>query len=357
MNDLRSDRFNLSVEGEAYPANSSARKAGRLVTRPSLEGGDVHVDILDEAGLVVTGAALSEITVDPILGRAARRLHFPDGALFTSDDHDGIAALTGRGAGDALHKWEAFHPRLLGVVVALVFSCFLLWRYGLDLLVGAAIALTPPIVIEQIDRGSLQTVDFTMGAEETQLSAEEQARIQGIFTDLLAELPDGVREAHNFNLNFRDMERIGPNAFALPGGSVLMTDQFVDMFPGDHVIAGVLGHEIGHVVEQHGLQQTYRALGIYVLVGFLAGDTGPLLDEILLEGNLLLSLRFSREHEREADEFGVQLANAAGYDPAGLLGFFERLSGMGAEPAEWLSTHPNSAERVQQIEGYIDALE
>ncbi|MCY4179389.1 MAG: M48 family metallopeptidase [Litoreibacter sp.] len=354
---MNQDRYSLSVEGEAYRPNSSARLAGQLVTRPALHTDDVHVDILDEDGLVVTGAPLSEITVDPVLGRSARRMHFPDGALFTSEDHDAIAVLTGRGAGETLHKWEAFHPRLIGVVVALVFSCFLLWRYGLDLLVGAAIALTPPIVIEQIDRGSLGTIDRVMGAEETQLSAEEQARIQGIFDDLLAELSEDERAEHNFNLNFRDMERIGPNAFALPGGTILMTDQFVEMFPGDDTIAGVLGHEIGHVVDQHGLQQTYRALGLYVLIGFLAGDTGPLLDEVLLEGNLILSLRFSREHEREADEYAVQLADAAGYDPAGLLEFFEVVSDLGAEPVEWLSTHPNSSERVKQIEGYIEALE
>jgi Zn-dependent protease with chaperone function len=347
----------VSIAGVAFAPNSSARSAARLETRAPVEGEPgVIVNILGADDMVITSAPLAEITVDPRLGTAPRKLHFPDGALFETEDQDGIQALTGRTFGDGLHGWEAFHPRLIGVLGALVLSCFLLWRYGLDILVSAAIALTPPAVVDQIDRGTLKTIDFAMGAEETALKEAEQARIQKIFADLLAAMPADAVNAHEFTLQFRSMPRIGPNAFALPGGTVVMTDQFVDRFPQDDVLAGVLGHEVGHVVEEHGLRQMYRSLGLYILIGFLAGDTGPLLDELLLEGNLLLSLRFSREAEASADKFGVTLSDAAGYDPAGLSLFFEEMSKRSLGGTEWLSTHPSSGNRVQQIEGYIEAL-
>ncbi len=349
----------VSIEGVAYAPRGSARLAGRLVAQTARGpdgAGDQVVDMLDADGTVISAARLAQITIDPRLGTAPRKLHFPDGALFETTDHDAIARLTGRRGGDWLHGAEAFRPRLVAVVAGVVLAAFLLWRYGLDLLVTAAIALTPPFIIDQIDAGTVQTVDLVMRAQPTELPEEEQTRIASLFTTLLTELPEGEAEAHDFTLEFRAMPRIGPNAFALPGGTVIITDEFAKRFPQEDVLAGVLGHEIGHVVAQHGLRQMYRSLSIYFLVGFLAGDTGPFLDELLLEGNLLLSLSFSRAAEQEADAFGVTLSNAAGYDPTGLAVFFQRMGGAGGG-AEWLSTHPSSENRVEQIEGYIDALE
>ncbi|WP_298295361.1 M48 family metallopeptidase [uncultured Litoreibacter sp.] len=355
-------RFGLSVEGRAFASNSSAQIAARLLTRAPVQGegsgpDDVVVDIVDNTGTVITSAPLSQIRVDPPIGTAARKLHFPDRALYETDDRAGIAALTGKTYGEKLNEYEAVRPRLIGFVAAAIVGCIIIWKYGLDLLVAGAIALTPPVLVEQLDKGTLQTIDFAMRAEPTTLDDAEQERIRAIFTNLLAELPaDDVNDA-NFNLLFRNMEKVGPNAFALPGGTVIMTDQFAQRFGQDDVLAGVLGHEIGHVVEKHGLTQTYRSLGLYFIIGFLAGDTGPFIEDILLEGNLLLSLSFSRKHEAEADKFGVSLTRDAGYNPAGLKLFFLEMSKKGVEPVEWLSTHPNSGERVKQIDGYVDALD
>ncbi len=354
-------RFGLSVSGHAYAPNSSRQAAARLVTRAPVQGegsgpDDVIVDLINSEGVVLSGAPLSEITVDPPIGSVARRLHFPDNVLFETEDRAGIATLTGATFGEALSHYEAWHPRLIAVCLVAAFAAFAIWRWGLDLVVTAAIALTPPVFIEQLDKGTMQTIDFTMRAKETQLDETEQQRVTKIFSDLLAALPADDVNDHDFELLFRDMPRVGPNAFALPGGTVVMTDQFVKEFPSDDTLAGVLGHEIGHVVEQHGLRRTYRSLGLYFIIGFIAGDTGPILEEILLEGNLILSLSFSREQESEADEFGVNLTNKAGYEAAGLKMFFDNMAKRGIEPPEWLSTHPNSKERVEQIDRYIEAL-
>ncbi|MEM9583916.1 MAG: M48 family metallopeptidase [Pseudomonadota bacterium] len=354
-------RFGLSISGHAYAPNASRQVSARLVTRAALpsEGtgtDDVIIDLLNSDGVVLTGAPLSEITVDPPIGSVARRLHFPDHVLFETEDRAGIATLTGTTFGEALNYYEAFHPRLIAVCLVAAFAAFAIWRWGLDMLVTVAIALTPPVFIDQLDKGTLQTIDFTMRAMETRLDQSEQDRVTRIFSNLLAELPAEHVNDHDFKLLFRNMAAVGPNAFALPGGTVVMTDQFVKEFPGDDTLAAVLGHEIGHVVEEHGLRRTYRSLGLYFVIGFIAGDTGPILEEILLEGNLLLSLSFSREQEAAADRFGVKLTDRAGYDAAGLKLFFENMSKRGIEPPQWLSTHPNSQKRVEQIEGYIEEL-
>lgn len=354
-------RFGLSISGRAFAPNASRRMTSRLLTRAPVQGegagpDDVIVDLVNAEGTVLSGAPLSKIDVDAPIGSAPRRLTFPDGALFETEDHAGIATLTGTTFGEALNYYEAWHPRLIAVCIAVIAAGFIMWRWGLDLMVSAAIAVTPPIFVEQMDKGTLQTIDVTMRAKDSKLDETDKTRVRSLFSNLLAELPADDVNDHNFQLLFRDMPHVGPNAFALPGGTVIMTDQFVKEFPDENTLAGVLGHEIGHVTERHGLRQTYRSLGLYFLIGFVAGDTGPFLEELLLEGNLLLSLRFSRAHEAAADEFGVSLTDRAGYDPAGLKLFFDKMSEKGIEPPEWMSTHPNSAERVKQIEGYIDAL-
>ncbi|RLJ41360.1 peptidase M48-like protein [Litoreibacter meonggei] len=343
------------LRGHAYAARSSYRQPARLLTR---EGGeDLWVDIQNDERAVLGSAYLSELQIDPPLGTAPRKVTFPDGAVFETSDHDAIEALTGKTRGSMLHHYEGFNARLIGVVAICLAAAWVLWRYGLDIMASVAIAFTPPAVIEQIDVGSMQTIDFTM-AEPSKLSDEQKADVEKIYHRLVQSLPQDVQERHSFDLLFRDVPGMGPNAFALPGGTMVMTDAFVNEFPEPDVMAGVLGHEIGHVVEEHGLRRLYRSLSTYILIAFLAGDVGPILEDVVLEGNVLLSLSFSRRQETSADEFGLTLSDEAGFDPAGLKVFFEKLSEKYAdqEPAQWTSTHPSSQERVKAIDAFIDGL-
>jgi predicted Zn-dependent protease len=128
---------------------------------------------------------------------------------------------------------------------------------------------------------------------------------------------------------------------------VVLTDELLAQFPEADVRAGVLAHELGHVAGEHGLRQMYRSLGVAGLVALLAGETGPVLEDALLEGGVLLSLTHSRGHERAADAYGLALAEAAGYDPAGLVHFLERVAEDMGEGPSWASTHPATAGRVE----------
>ncbi|KAB7613918.1 M48 family metallopeptidase [Amylibacter sp. SFDW26] len=346
--------------GRAYPALQSNRVEATLLSSVPLpsetaDQDDLALSIIDEHGTVIATALLSHVTVDPPLGSTSRRITFPDGTLFETDEHQAVETLTGETHGSILHSLEQFRPRLMVLVVACIAAVWVLWRFGLDILVAAAIALTPPVVVAQIDRGTLSTIDFTM-SEETLLEDAQQAKIQKIFKRLLSYLDEDDIGTSDFKLLFRSMPDVGPNAFALPNGTVVITDEFIEQFDDEDILASVLGHEIGHVIEKHGLRQTYRSLSIYVLVAFLAGETGPFIEDLLLEGNLIMSLAYSREHETSADHFGLHLAHDAGYDPNGLKKFFEWVTENAVEPPQWLSTHPSSTERVQEIDDFIKTL-
>ena len=335
------------LRGRAYAAGRSRGEVAELRVANG------RLELVGADGRRLAGAARGDLRFDAPIGSAPRRATLPDGTLFETGDHDAVAKLTGPSAGGLLHRAERFHPWLALVVLACLGAGWLVWRYALDLVVVAAVALTPQPLVTAIDRGALRSVDMALAAPTT-LPDTTRAEAEAVFRRLVAALDPEDRAGRDFRIEFRDMPRIGPNAFALPGGTVVVTDALLSRFGSADVRAGVLAHEIGHVVEEHGLRQLYRSLGISALVSLMAGETGPVLEEILLEGNVLLALPYSRAHERRADAFGLGLADAAGYDPAGLLRFFERLDDGDAVPA-WTSTHPSSAERIAAIRAWVAA--
>ena len=340
-----------SPAGDAYAAGSSRRIAARLAEAP--DGGSVHlVDTTD--GTMLTSAPPSAVRREQRLGSLPSTLVFPGGWRFQSHDHEAVDALLGAAGTDRLHLWEAYRPHLI-LVVALTFgSAFAVWRWGLGALVAVAVALTPDALPSAIDDGHIAIADRTL-ADPSALSDAERDRVRQILGRLKAVAPE-PRFA-DYKLVFRSMPKIGPNAFSLPGGTILVTDQMVRSFPEPDVLAGVLGHEIVHVAETHGLKQVYRSLGTYLLVAVIVGDVGPILDDLLLEGGLLLSLSYSRDHEWEADRTGMELAARAGYDPAALALFFERMTaGEQAAGSSWLSTHPATGERILEIRRYAEEI-
>lgn len=339
------------VSGFAFEAGRSRRIAA-VLARDAASGVLTLTDC--DTAETLTRCRPETVKREARLGNLESEAALPQGWRFFTDDHDGLDRLLGRAPGGGRHRWERFGPHLAVVVLAVAALAFAVWRWGLDIMVAAAVMLTPPSFVETMDRANLEAFDRTIAAP-TALSEGEQARLQTIF-DRLASAASPAGASSDLNLRFRAMDGLGPNALALPGGTVIVTDELVQRFPDEDILAGVLGHEIAHVQEEHGLKRIYRSLSIYVLVMLIVGDVGPFLEDALLEGNLLLSLAHSREQEREADRIGIELAEKAGYEPAALAEFLEALSNEigGRQPNGWLSTHPaptGRAEAVRELAG------
>lgn len=335
------------AKGWCYSAGTSHRVQGILLRH----GPRLRVMSQDRA--LLAEAQVEDVELDKRLGDLPRKLTFPDGTVFETGDHASIAALEAETASGLLHELERFHPRLIAFVLAGVLGVWLIYRFVLDGFVGVAVVMTPQTLVDGMDQGTLQALDTTLMRPST-LNTAEKTEAQVIFGHLLEALPEKERD-RDFSLHFRQMRGGAPNALALPGGTIILTDSLVKGFDSD-VVAGVLGHEIGHVVEDHALRRLYRSLGVFVLISLVAGETGPILEDIVLEGNVLLSLRYSRDQESEADQFGLRLSDAAGYDPAGLVTFFQALSQRsgGGDGNDWLSTHPAHTTRISEIEAFIN---
>ena len=148
------------------------------------------------------------------------------------------------------------------------------------------------------------------------------------------------------------------NAFALPGGQVFITAALFRDLETEGQLAGVLGHEIGHVIERHGNQrmaQNQLFQGLAAAGGVAGGDAQSA--QMAQAVAQMVQMKYGRGDELESDKWGVRLTYLAGYDPRAMIGVMEvldRASG-GAAPPEFFSTHPKPANRVAYIEQVIAA--
>jgi beta-barrel assembly-enhancing protease len=136
-----------------------------------------------------------------------------------------------------------------------------------------------------------------------------------------------------------------PNAMALPGGRIVVTHALIERANSPDALAGVLAHELGHLLERHPEQGLLRALGLVGVVQLATGGS-----DFALATSLLAGLAYSRQAEREADSHAVRLLAAAGVPTEGVAGLLEDLARAdGPEPPSFIATHPATEERLRQL--------
>jgi predicted Zn-dependent protease len=145
------------------------------------------------------------------------------------------------------------------------------------------------------------------------------------------------------------------NAFALPGGQIFITEALYDQLQTEGQLAGVLGHEIGHVIERHGNKRMAKDRlfsGLAMAGGVAGGDVESARAAQAVAQ--MVSMSYGREDELASDRWGVKLTAMAGYDPRSMIGVMEVLARAGGEgPPEFFSTHPKPANREKYIEQVI----
>ena len=292
--------------------------------------------------------------------RSAGSLEIDDGARW----HAALEAAGGRpGLAQRMQtRWRVFAT--VAVLAALGLWAF--YRWGTPW-AAAQIARHVPLEWEQrLSAEAMQELDADY-LKPSRLAPERQAELQAAFADLKRQIgPELARYpgyAPPLTLAFRS--GIGPNAFALPGGTMVMTDALVVAANlhkvGDDALVGVLAHEMGHVVYRHTTRMVVEQGVLNVGIGLAMGDVSSI---VATGSTLLTSLAYRRSHETEADCFAVALMEKAGRPLAPMADLLLAIDGpdegkgadQEAKPqgqasalASLLSSHPATAERAQRI--------
>lgn len=278
-----------------------------------------------------------------------RVAELPDGGMLQC--HDAVAWDAFVRAGGATEPWvvrlQQSWRAVLASLLATAALLAALYAWGVPWAAGRALAFVPEAVDRSIGAAALEALDAEM-LQPSALPAAQRAALTAAFAQLLAAQPAGSLPA--WRLEFR-RSRIGPNAFALPGGTIVLTDELVERVDGDAaIVSGVLAHEFGHLRGRHGMRTVLQAGALGVLAGALLGDFSTLLAAAPV---VLGQAAYSRDAEREADAEAARLLRDAGLSPALMATFFEKLAARpGSGPLIGIGSHPADAERIRFFREY-----
>ena len=236
----------------------------------------------------------------------------------------------------------------------LAFVALVVWFFSGGL-VSLALGAIPYSLEEQL--GDMAAEDF---ASQYPTCTDEvlNAQLTGMLDRLVGEM-DEV----NYDYRVRILRADEINAFALPGGEIFFYSGLLEEADTAHEVAAVMGHEIQHAVQRHGLRGMLQNLGVRALFMLVLGDASEGLQILGLYAGQLGNLMFGRDQEREADELGVALMARASFDPQGAVVFFGRLAEETGDTgssfdrmAAMASTHPASSERQERLAALAEDL-
>jgi len=315
----------------------------------------VHVVAYDDELVLsdgtITGRASRAAVVDAPVPGVPRTLRFADGSSIGTPDHAAVAVLWPTQGPLARLAWklESSWPAVIGSLAVIAVAIWLIVAVGLPHAAGPVARRISPEVDRFIGQQTLATLDRTV-LKPTDLSPDEHQALRNMLSEFVADEPG----AEHDSIVFR---RAGaPNAFALPGGTIVVTDEMVRAVGSDDELRAVIAHEVGHQHERHALRLMLQNSGVAVLLTAIAGDAVGVTYLAVALPSMLLQSSYSREFEIEADDYAFALLRRKGVSPQVFADMLRRLEV--AEPqgesegrvGRYLASHPAMEERIRRAE-------
>jgi len=297
--------------------------------------------------------SLADVRIPNRIADTPRHVQLPSGASCEVRDNDALDAMRvraesdpqplGRRLEELLHELDSTWRGAAAALVVTVAILLSFTKWGTPAVARLVVAATPPEV-EAVIGENLMTLLLRLDVlTPTEVEESRQAEILRAFYKMKDDI--GVEPAI---LGFFSSKDFGPNAFALPGGTVVITDELVELAKNDEEIIAVLAHELGHVAGRHVLRRVAERSSMLVLWTAFTGDVSVAALSVL-GPDQLLDQRYSRAAEREADRFAFDYLLSADISPTRLGDILERLErehSAGGGP-NWLASHPGAEERAR----------
>ncbi|MCP4676078.1 MAG: M48 family metallopeptidase [Deltaproteobacteria bacterium] len=311
--------------------------------------------VIDDAGILkIEGlpepieVSFKDVSVSARLGNTARFVKFAGGAKCETLDNDAVdRALRGHAvaSGSRLVHWlESNWGVALG---ALAVTALIIWaalEWGVP---WGARKVAHAIPVEVVQSLSAKTLDYLDEAvfEPTTLDEETRQRLSAGFENMTR-----YRKGFQLNLHFRGGEKIGPNAFALPDGSIVVTDELVELAANDEQVLAVIAHEIGHVYARHALRSLLENSAFGLLLTAVTGEVSSTVSAVGALPAMIVQAKYSRDLESEADAFALTLMNETGLARHHFADIMELLRDDHQDHSDsLLSSHPPTEERIQRF--------
>jgi Zn-dependent protease with chaperone function len=321
------------------PASYFDGKTSR-VHRVSLS---VNDGIASISGDAQRASPISELRVSERTRNGFRKVTFPDDAYLeinNAPEFDDLLAATGYRDSAVVRMQQSWRNALIGLV-ATIAILVLGYLYALPIAADIVAKALPESVERSISKGTLEFLDKRILAP-SQLPVARRDAITKKF-QMMVPPKEG---APSYEIIFRK-SNIGPNAFALPSGQIIMTDELVKLMSNDEQVIGVLAHELGHLHERHLMRRIVQSSAIGAVITVIFGDVSSIIATV---PTVMLDMKYSRDAEREADDYAIAMMKANGIPLSQLSDSFERMKTKeGEAPPPYLSSHPSTDDRITHI--------
>jgi Zn-dependent protease with chaperone function len=316
---------------------------------------DAHWCVMRLDGAVlVAPQAVDRAEVSSRLGSMPRFVRFDQGGVFETRDNDGIdAVLTPhRDWWHGLpHRLESSMRYVLAGLVITVAFVFAAVSYGIPAAARHIAFSLSAETTRAIGKGTLVSLDKSL-FDPSRIDMREQERLRHRLLAFASEV-DGIP----LQIEFRHSTKIGANALALPSGVIVFTDQIVNLAQSDEDLIAIYAHEVGHVARRHAMRQILQASALTVIMVAITGDVSSVGSLVTVAPVVLVQTSYSREFEREADDFAWQGMKRHNIPPehfTAMLQRLERSHGIDERDDDgedsllrYLSTHPATQERIR----------
>ncbi len=327
------------IEGTYYSGDTPLSHSAVLVFSDN--------EVVLTSGTMTLTDALNKVRVSPRAGRADRFITLSNGGQFQCTDQPFLDFLPQEISSEGIVAWLEDRLSIAVVSVAIIIGALIFgYYYGIPAAAESMIKRVPIETEVSLGGHVLTWFDDNKWFDESHIKEDQQVSIMKRFN----KLHEDLSMSPHIRLEFRNSEIIGPNAFAFPGGLIVITDQMVEAAESEEEILAILAHELGHAEMRHSMRQIVQSSFVALAATTITADAASLSAAVAGLPVFFAQTKYSRDFEREADEFAFDLLRRHHISTEAFASLMERLDAncKSEKTLSFLSTHPITEERITE---------